>query len=106
MSDYDTWATLFECLRAKPRRRLLTRLTAYQPGETVHFTDVRANEAAPDTPVHAEYVHLHLPKLAAAGYIRWDEQSHEISQGPRFPEIEPFIEFVQTHSEQLPDGWV
>ena len=43
---------------------------------------------------------------AAAGYIVWDEQTHEIGQRPRFEEIEPFLELVQTHSERLPDGWV
>jgi hypothetical protein len=44
--------------------------------------------------------------LADAGYIVLDEQTYEISQGPRFAEIEPFLELVQSHSERLPDGWV
>lgn len=106
MSGDNLWDTLFESLQAKPRRRLLTGLAACQPTETVHFTELRADESAPGTPIHAEYVHIHLPQLTAAGYILWDEQSHEISQGPRFEEIEPFLELVQTHSECLPDGWV
>jgi hypothetical protein len=106
MSNHDTWATLFECLKARPRRRLLTGLTAYEPSKRVHFTELRGDESAPGTPVHAEYIHIHLPKLAAAGYIRWNDQTHEISRGPRFREIEPFIDLLQTHSEQLPDGWV
>jgi len=106
MTEDNAWDRLFECLQAKPRRRLLTGLAGRQPTETVHFTELRADESAPGTPIHAEYVHIHLPQLAAAGYIVWDEQSHEISQGPRFEEIEPFLELVQTHSECLPDGWV
>lgn len=106
MSNYDAWSTLFNCLQAKPRRRLLTGLSGYQPKETIHFTELRHDEQAPETPIHAEYVYRHLPELAAAGYILWDEQTHEISQGPRFREIEPFIELLQTHSGQLPDGWV
>jgi hypothetical protein len=106
MSGHDTWATLFECLQARPRRRLLTGLASYRPTDTIHFTEVRGDEKAPGTSIHAEYVHIHLPKLAAAGYIRWNEQTHEISQGHRFREIEPFLELVQTHSDQLPDGWV
>ncbi len=85
---------------------ILTGLAACQPTEAVHFTELRADESAPGTPIHAEYVHIHLPRLAAAGYIVWEEQSHEISQGPRFEEIESFPELVQTHSECLPNGWV
>jgi len=106
MTEDNAWDRLFECLQAQPRRRLLTGLAACHPTETVHFTELRGDESAPGTPIHAEYVHIHLPRLAAAGYIAWDEQSHEISQGPRFEEIEPFLELVQTHSERLPDGWV
>ena len=65
-----------------------------------------ADESEPGTPIHAEYVHRHLPKLAAAGYVLWDERTHEIGRGPRFHEVEAFLEVVQTHSERLPDGWV
>lgn len=106
MVGNDTWDTLFECLKAQPRRQLLTGLAAHQSTETVHLTDVCVHEAAAGTPVPTEYVHVHLPKLDAAGYIVWDEQAHEISQGPRFGEVRPFLELVQTHSERLPDGWV
>ena len=105
-TGYNSWDTLCECLKAKPRRRILTGLAAKEPMETVHFTEVRGDESNPETPIHAEYVHHHLPKLADAGYILWDDQTYEISQGPRFAEIEPFLELVQTHSERLPDGWV
>jgi len=106
MTNYNAWDALFECLQAQPRRRLLTELAGYQPGETVHFTDLRADESAAGTPIHAEYVHIHLPQLAAAGYILLDEQTHEVSRGPRFKEIDAFLELIQTHSERLPDGWV
>lgn len=106
MDGHDTWDTLLECLKAQPRRQLLTCLAAQQPTETVHFTDVRDHEATTGAPAPAEYVHIHLPKLDAAGYIRWDEQTHEVSQGPRFDEVRPFLDLVQTQSERLPDGWV
>jgi len=106
MTGHNPWDTLCECLKAKPRRRILTGIAAKEPMETVHFTAVRGDESDPGTPIHAEYVHHHLPKLAEAGYIVWDDQTYEISQGPRSAEIEPFLELVQTHSDRLPDGWV
>ncbi len=106
MTGHNPWDTLCECLKAKPRRRVLTGLAATEPTETVHFTEVRTDESNTGVPIHAEYIHLHLPKLADAGYIVLDEQTYEISQGPRFAEIEPFLELVQSHGERLPDGWV
>lgn len=106
MTHANGWDTLFNSLQARPRRLLLTGLAAHNPTDTVHFTELRDDESAPETPIHAEYVHVHLPNLAAAGYIHWDEQTHEISQGPRFDEIEPLLELIQSHSDCLPDGWV
>lgn len=106
MNKGNTWNTLFQSLQAQPRRRLLTSLAAHEPTDKIHFTELRADESVPGTPIHAEYVHIHLPKLADAGYITWNQQTHEISQGTRFDEVEPFLELVQTHSERLPDGWV
>ena len=72
----------------------------------VPVTDLHAEEVDPGEPIHVEYVRIHLPKLAEAGYIKWHDQTDEISQGPRFDEVVPFIELVQTHGHHLPDGWV
>jgi hypothetical protein len=106
VSREDSWETLFECLKARPRRRLLTGLAAHDPAVTVRVDDVFADEAGGSARVPVEYVHVHLPKLDAAGYIVWDDRTREVSRGPRFDEVEPFLELVQTHSDRLPDGWV
>ncbi len=50
-------------------------------------------------------VHTHLPKLDDAGYIEWDRETGEISKGPRFEEIEPLLELLENHSDELPPGW-
>lgn len=106
MTENNPWARLFDCLQARPRRRLLTGLGSYGPTDTVHFTDVYHGDVSPEAPIRVAFVHIHLPKLAAAGYISWNEQTHEISHGPRFDEIAPLIGLVQTHSDSLPTGWV
>lgn len=72
----------------------------------VHFTELRADESRPETPIHAAYIHFHLPKLAAAEYITWDDQSYKLSEGPRFAEVKPVVEIVQKHDEQLPGEWM
>ncbi len=106
MTEHNAWDRLFECLQAKPRRRIVTGLTDREPEEECHFTDVLADTPTPGTPVHTEHVHHHLPKLADAGYIELDEEAFAISRGPRFSESEAFIELIQTHDERLPSGWV
>jgi len=49
--------------------------------------------------------HNHLPKLDDAGYIEWDRDTGEISKGPRFDEIEPLLELIENHADELPPGW-
>jgi DNA-binding transcriptional ArsR family regulator len=53
----------------------------------------------------AALVHNHLPKLEEAGYIEWDRESGTIEKGPEFDEIEPLLELIEEHSEELPYNW-
>ena len=49
--------------------------------------------------------HTHLPKLEEAGYIEWNRETGEVSKGSRFDEIEPILELIENHSDELPPGW-
>lgn len=49
--------------------------------------------------------HDHLPRLEDAGYIDWDRNTGEIAKGPRFDEIEPLLELIENHADELPPGW-
>lgn len=53
----------------------------------------------------AALVHNHLPKLEEAGYIKWDRESGTIEKGPEFDEIEPLLELIEEHSDELPHDW-
>lgn len=44
--------------------------------------------------------HVHLPKLAHAGYIEWDRDSNVVARGPRFREIEPLLDLLKEHSTE------
>lgn len=50
--------------------------------------------------------HIHLPKLAAAGFIEWDREANKVEKGPQFEEIRPLLELMEEHRETLPDGWL
>ena len=48
-------------------------------------------------------LHTHLPKLDECGYIEWDRDAGELSEGPRFDEVAPLFELFEEHSERLSD---
>lgn len=38
-----------------------------------------------------EFVHDHLPRLEACGYISWDKEKEIIERGEKWNEIEPYL---------------
>ena len=88
---------------SKRHRRLILLLLKDGCVETEADVMVRG-EGDPET-VGIELTHTHLPKLDDAGYIDWDRETREISKGPRFEEIEPFLELLENHADELPADW-
>lgn len=50
--------------------------------------------------------HAHLPKLGDYGFIEWNEESNEVTKGPKFDEIRPLLELLDAHEDELPPGWL
>lgn len=50
--------------------------------------------------------HVHLSKLTEYGFINWNQDTHEVTQGPNFDEIHPLLELVVDHEDELPDSWL
>ncbi len=42
-----------------------------------------------------ELHHVHLPELAAAGFVRFDRQADEVTRGPLFETIRPYLDGVE-----------
>lgn len=53
----------------------------------------------------AELRHNHLPRLEELGYISWNRDTHEISKGPTWDEVEPLLTLIDEHRDELPDEW-
>ena len=53
-----------------------------------------------------EMRHTHLPKLVEYGFVEWDRDTHEVVKGPEFDEIEPLLELLDEHDDELPEGWL
>ena len=51
-----------------------------------------------------ELFHVHLPKLADAGFVEWNRRRGSVARGPRFDEIEPLLRFLDEHASELSAG--
>jgi len=80
--------------------RLATRVAAWHTD-----SDPDAVDDATLTEMRTALYHVHLPKLAEAGYIEWDADTHTIRRGPNFDEIVPLLRLMAEHEDELPAGW-
>lgn len=88
------------------RRRVLVSLLEHssQDGDTQMPVETTVGDADVET-LRVPMVHKHLPKMDDAGFINWDRETDVVGNGPRFEEVRPLLELMDTHSEELPDGW-
>ena len=107
MSQDVDWETVMRQLAERPRRRLLVSLLEDNPqADSVSVPgDVVVTEDE-ERALQTEFVHVHLPRLAAAGFIEWDEEAHEVTKGPAFEDIRPVLELLHAHRDELLDGWL
>ncbi|EFW90718.1 hypothetical protein ZOD2009_17720 [Haladaptatus paucihalophilus DX253] len=50
--------------------------------------------------------HTHLPKLESYDVIEWDRENNVVCRGPQFEELQPLLELIDNHRDELPDDWV
>lgn len=92
-----------DMLSSPHRRRILLAVLDDNPRDEDEFTS-----DAPDdelTALKTRFHHVHLPKLAAAGYIEWNPDTETIRRGPNFDEIAPLLSLMSNHADELPAGW-
>lgn len=71
------------------RRELLRSLLTESPRRV----DVRPEESLERA---LSLYHVHLPRLERSGLVRWDDETHRVSRGPEYREVEPLLEFLAT----------
>lgn len=84
------------------RRRLLFSL--YEQGQDASELSLHrvSGLAFEEENTQAALSHVHLPKLAEKGYVRYDGDEHTITKGPEWDQIEPLLRLVHTHLNELP----
>jgi len=99
---------LLDILANTHRRRLLVALLEHNPqddADTPILDDVQfADEDLKAFKVQMQ--HTHLPKLAEAEFIEWDQETNTVRKGSRFEAIRPLLELMQNHADELPDDWL
>lgn len=96
----------FDILSHPVRRRVLVTLDGQNPQQADEFvTNAMKGNGADLERVALMMYHQHLPKLERAGLIGWDRDTETITRGPRYEEIEPLIELLNSHQSELPDDW-
>lgn len=88
------------------RRKLLFALLEHNPQDDspADLADSEDNIDGPEGLVAMH--HVHLPKLVEYGYINWKQDTHEVTQGPNFDAIQPLLELLADHEDELPDDWL
>lgn len=91
-------------LADRHRRRILIALLDESPKAIDDIAVPRGERADEANPKHRQIhlLHNHLPHLAEARLVRWERGSGTIEKGPRFEEIRPLLELLESHRETLP----
>ena len=87
------------------RRRLLIALADRNP-RSIDSDGYVGGPDMSDPNVATAMYHVHLPKLEAAGFIDWDREENVVTRGPKFEEIRPLVDLLDSHREELPGGAV
>jgi len=68
-------------------------------GTSITTLERRLNQENDRIPLY----HTHVPKLANAEYITWDNETDTISKGPKFSEVEPLVQLLKDYNTEFPE---
>ncbi|PSQ04856.1 hypothetical protein BRC97_10535 [Halobacteriales archaeon QS_6_71_20] len=102
MTSFDTH---LDALGHVDRRRLLLALLNAEEAALPIELDRLEYETA-DRDVLVSFHHNHLPKLEDRGFVDANLDRYSVTRGPRFEEIEPLLELLDTHRDRLPPDLV
>mgnify|MGYP000129705660 FL=1 len=88
---------------SKRQRRLILLTLQHNEEKQESALLFRGGDETEDAEI--QLVHNHLPRLEAAGYIEWDQDTGTISKGPNYDEIKPLLDLMENHADELPSDW-
>ena len=93
------------CVGHVDRQRLLLALLNAEEAALPIELDQLGYETA-ESDVLLSFRHNHLPKLEDLGFVDATPDQHLVTRGPRFEEIEPLLELLDTYQDPLPPDLV
>jgi len=107
-SAIDRWDQLHEVLASQERRMIIYSLMGVPRERRIPLPDAAM---APDSSWDPETAslrlqHSHLPKLADAGYVRWERDPFCVQRGPQFAEAETLFEVIHDSIDQFPESLI
>lgn len=89
--------SMMDALKSRTRRVILMALLD-TTGTSITTLERRLNQENDRIPLY----HTHVPKLANAEYITWDNETDTISKGPKFSEVEPLVQLLKDYNTEFP----
>lgn len=101
----DRWDQLFDVLSAEPRREIVNSLLDAPPDRRLPLPEAAEspNQSMSSGTLAIKLQHHHLPKLADAGYIRWEPDPFCVQRGPHFAEPAFIVEKVFESVDEIPN---
>lgn len=93
-----------DALSNPTRRRLLLSISECGPHEEFSL-DALATPGTDHDQLATQLYHVHLPKLADAGYVDWDGDVDTVRPGRDFDDVVPLLRLLYHHRDELPPGW-
>jgi hypothetical protein len=107
-SAIDRWDQLHEVLASQERRMIIYSLMEVPKERRIPLPDAAMTpESSWDsekTGIRLE--HNHLPRLADAGYVRWERDPFCVQRGPRFEEAEALFEIIHGSIDRFPESLI
>ena len=103
ISSFDE---MIDALASVQRRKLLIALLENNPQDDTPVVIGGCDTEADALGSLVSMYHVHLPKLVEYGFIEWNEETYEVIKGPKFNEIRPLLDLLDTHEDELPADWV
>lgn len=103
-SAIDRWNQLHEALADESRRMVIYSLLDVPKERRLPLPEAAQspNISIDSKSLKIQLEHHHLPKLADAGYIRWERDPFCVQRGPRYEEVEIVFRQIINSLDQLP----
>jgi len=103
-SAIDRWDQLHEVLASQERRMVIYSLMDAPRERRIPLPEAAMTPESSWDPKRTSLrlQHNHLPKMADAGYVRWERNPFCVQRGPHFEEVEILFNLIHDSIDQFP----